>query len=113
MPIFEPHQFSILGVENLRLHYSATSRQWLRRYEGAVATVRRRFGERFVRMRRLYLAGSIAAFDTGWLQLFPIAFSRPDADGAPQTREHLYALDATTLNTVPLGMDHLLQEYRD
>ena len=33
------------------------------------------YDEAFVRMWRLYLAGSIAAFETGALQLFQVLFS--------------------------------------
>ncbi len=40
---------------------------------------------------RLYLAGSLAAFTTGWMQLFQVVFSRPLSNDVPETREHLYA----------------------
>src|SRR4030065_857475 len=33
MQIFEPFDFSILDVENLRLHYAMTLEHWLQRYE--------------------------------------------------------------------------------
>ncbi len=90
-PIFEPHRFSILDVENLRLHYSTTLRRWLERYEQSADKIERMFGTRFVRMWRLYLAGSVATFDTGWLQLFQIVFARPDNNEIAPTRDHLYA----------------------
>jgi cyclopropane-fatty-acyl-phospholipid synthase len=46
--------------------------------------------ERFVRAWRLYLAGSIAAFTTGSLQLFQVSFARPRHNGIAWTRTHLY-----------------------
>ena len=33
MQIFEPHNFSVLDVENLRLHYARTRAHWLERFE--------------------------------------------------------------------------------
>jgi cyclopropane-fatty-acyl-phospholipid synthase len=88
--ILEPWSFSVLDVENLRLHYARTLRHWLHRFEGAVEEVTRMFDEPFVRAWRLYLAGSEAAFATGWLQLFQVTFARPDKDDHPWTRAELY-----------------------
>ena len=91
MHIFEPWNLSILDVENLRLHYAQTLRHWLALYEGATDRVREMFDEKFVRMWRLYLAGSIAAFTTGTLQLFQVVFAPGESNDVPWTREHLYA----------------------
>lgn len=88
--IFEPRNFSILDVENLRLHYALTLEHWLERFEGNVSKVRDLFDERFVRAWRLYLVGSIAAFRLGDLQLFQVVFNRGDSNNVPMTREHLY-----------------------
>lgn len=88
--IFEPRNFSILDVENLRLHYALTLEHWLERFEGNVSKVRDLFDERFVRAWRLYLVGSIAAFRLGDLQLFQVVFNRGDSNKVPMTREHLY-----------------------
>ena len=89
--IFEPWDLSILDVENLRLHYAQTLRHWLALFEGASERVRSMFDERFVRMWRLYLAGSIAAFTTGSLQLFQVVFAPGESNDVPWTRKHLYA----------------------
>jgi cyclopropane-fatty-acyl-phospholipid synthase len=89
--IFEPHEFSLLDVENIRLHYAGTLRHWLSRYEQSIETVRGMYDERFVRMWRMYLAGSIAAFESGSLQLFQVVFARPMRNALPLTRAHLYA----------------------
>lgn len=82
----------MLDVENLRLHYALTLDHWLRRYERVTDEVRLMFDEAFVRMWRLYLAGSVAAFRTGSLQLFQIVFSRPGVNDLPWTRSHLYTV---------------------
>jgi cyclopropane-fatty-acyl-phospholipid synthase len=89
--IFEPHDFSVLDVENLRLHYAQTLRHWLELYEAATDRVREMFDDKFVRMWRLYLCGSIAAFTTGSLQLFQVLFAPRDNNDVPMTRDHLYA----------------------
>jgi cyclopropane-fatty-acyl-phospholipid synthase len=88
--IFEPWDLSILDVENLRLHYAQTLRHWLALFEGASERVRTMFDEKFVRMWRLYLAGSVAAFTTGSLQLFQIVFAPGESNDVPWTRAHLY-----------------------
>jgi cyclopropane-fatty-acyl-phospholipid synthase len=91
MQIFEPRDFSVLDVENLRLHYAQTLRHWLELFEAASGRVREMFDERFVRMWRMYLAGSIAGFTTGALQLFQVVFAPRDNNDVPMTREHLYS----------------------
>ena len=89
-PIFEPWDLSILDVENLRLHYAQTLRHWLVLYESAAARVREMFDEKFVRMWRLYLAGSVAGFTTGTLQLFQVVFAPGVSNDIPWTRAYMY-----------------------
>jgi cyclopropane-fatty-acyl-phospholipid synthase len=91
MRIFEPWDFSVLDVENLRLHYALTLRHWMQLYEAASDKVREMFDARFVRMWRLYLAGSIAAFTTGKLQLFQVVFAPGQNNDIPWTRADIYA----------------------
>ncbi len=90
MQIFEPSDLSVLDVENIRLHYAVTLRHWLERYEESVDTVRAMFDESLVRMWRLYLAGSIAAFESGELQLFQVVFTTQENNDVPLTREYMY-----------------------
>jgi cyclopropane-fatty-acyl-phospholipid synthase len=90
MDIFEPNQFSVLDVENLRLHYAKTLQHWLDRFERAEDKMTGRYDERFVRTWRLYLAGSIAAFLTGSLQLFQVLFTHSGNNRIPWTRAHIY-----------------------
>ncbi len=90
MRIFEGHEFSVLDVENIRLHYARTLAHWLERFEANADSVRGMYDERFVRTWRLYLAGSEASFLMGALQLFQIVFARPRDNGVPMTRAHLY-----------------------
>jgi cyclopropane-fatty-acyl-phospholipid synthase len=81
-----PHDFSVLDVENLRLHYAKTLEHWRRRYLAAIRDVERMFDPAFARAWDLYLAGSQAAFVTGSLQLFQIVFTRGANNAIPWTR---------------------------
>jgi cyclopropane-fatty-acyl-phospholipid synthase len=89
--ILEPGNFSVLDVENLRLHYARTLEHWRERFAAAESEVRARFGEPFCRSWRLYLAGSQGAFTTGWLQLFQILFAPSSGRTIHWTRADLYA----------------------
>jgi cyclopropane-fatty-acyl-phospholipid synthase len=88
--IFEPFRFSVLDVENIRLHYAYTLRHWLKRFDLNVDKVRVMFDEPFIRAWRLYLAGSIASFLSGELQLFQVVFNHHDDNHLPLTREYIY-----------------------
>ncbi len=90
MRIFEPSDLSILDVENLRLHYAQTLRHWLELFEQASGRIEQMFDAKFVRMWRMYLAGSIAGFTTGTLQLFQVLFATRQNNDVPMTRAHLY-----------------------
>jgi cyclopropane-fatty-acyl-phospholipid synthase len=91
MEIFEPFGLSVLDVENIRLHYAKTLRHWLERYESAVDAIRAKFDESLVRMWRMYLAGSTAAFETGTMQLFQVLFTTQENNQLPLTRDYMYA----------------------
>ena len=95
MEIFEPGDLSVTDIENLRLHYSKTLEQWLQRFEQDRDRVELMLDKSFVRAWRLYLAGSIAAFNTGNLQLFQVVFSHARNNELPWSRAHLYIEDAS------------------
>lgn len=90
MNIMEPVGFNVLDVENLRLHYARTLRDWLRLFEASAETVRTKFNDAFVRLWRLYLAGSIAAFESDELQLYQVVCTPARNNRIPMTRAHLY-----------------------
>jgi cyclopropane-fatty-acyl-phospholipid synthase len=88
--VFEPAGLSVLDVENLRLHYARTAGCWLAAFEQAREQVANMFDARFVRMWRMYLAGTQAAFLSGDLQLFQVLVAPGRSNEVPLTREHLY-----------------------
>ena len=90
MEVLEPWDFSVLDIENLRPHYAKTLENWLERFEKSAERVSEMFGPEFVRAWRLYLAGSVAGFRVGTLQLFQVVFARRACQQIPGTRAHLY-----------------------
>jgi len=88
--VLSPFAQSVLDVENLRLHYARTLAHWSRRFAAAGGPVSAAHGESFRRAWELYLAGSEAAFATGWLQLFQVTFAPSEAAPPYWTRANLY-----------------------
>jgi cyclopropane-fatty-acyl-phospholipid synthase len=91
--VLAPAGMSVVDVENLRLHYARTLSCWAERFAAARHEVRSQYGDEFARAWELYLAGSQAAFASGWMQLFQVVFAprgsappswtRPLPPGAP------------------------------
>ena len=90
MRVLEPRQYAVLDVENLRSHYALTLEHWLDRFEKAGPQVSEMYGAWFQRAWRLYLAGSVAAFRTGSLQLFQVLFAGSQCEPRYWTRAPLY-----------------------
>src|SRR5690606_19266494 len=90
--VLESRWLSVTDIENLRLHYALTLRDWLARFEDRADPVREMFDESFVRTWRLYLAGSEAAFTCGDMQLFQVVFGRPLDNSQPLTRRDVYGM---------------------
>ena len=90
MAVFEPHKFSIIDIENLRPHYARTCASWLENFEAVADKVADMYDEEFVRMWRLYLAGSSAGFQSGTLQLYQVLFTPGGNHNVPWTREYQY-----------------------
>ena len=91
MGILEDNDFAVQDIENLRLHYARTLECWLERFERASERIAAMYGDEFVRMWRLYLTGSCAAFRIGSLQLFQVLFTKAQNNQLPWTRAHMYA----------------------
>jgi cyclopropane-fatty-acyl-phospholipid synthase len=88
--ILGPAGMSVLDVENLRLHYARTLELWSAGFAAAGDQIRATYGEEFRRMWELYLAGSQAAFATGWMQLFQVVFTPRESAPPSWTRAELF-----------------------
>jgi len=90
MNVLQPHRYAVTDFENLRPHYARTLEHWLERFEQSGDQVSAMYDPWFQRAWRLYLAGSIAAFRTGTLQLFQISFAGAKSRLTSWTRAPLY-----------------------
>ena len=88
--IFADNRLSILDVENIRLHYAETLWHWLDRFERTADQTKGMFDEKFLRMWRLYLAGSFVAFEADRLQLYQVLFSPLKQNRIPRNRRYQY-----------------------
>jgi len=82
--------FSILDVENLRLHYAKTLEKWAENFEENLEKIRGMFDETFVRQWRLFLNSTAAGFKYGDSRLFQILVSKGLDNTLPVTRAHVY-----------------------
>lgn len=88
--ILSPAGMSVIDVDNLRLHYAQTLAHWHQRFVAAADAVETAYGDQFRRAWELYLAGSQAAFNTGWMQLFQVVFTPFESTPPYWTRSELY-----------------------
>jgi cyclopropane-fatty-acyl-phospholipid synthase len=111
MQIFEPNDLAVYDVENLRLHYSRTLEMWAQRFEQHKQEITEMMDEEFVKAWGLYLYGSIAAFNTGELQLFQVVFKHATSNNVPWSRHYIYDTEknktaaSKKLNVVPLDTE--------
>jgi len=89
MRIFEPFDFAVLDVENLRRHYALTAEHWLARYRKNRRAIAAHVSDETARAYELYLAGTVAAFRSATMCLYQVVFSRARNDAIPWTRAHL------------------------
>lgn len=90
MRIFEPLDFAVLDVENLRRHYALTGEHWLARYQKNRRAIAAQVSEATARAYELYLAAVVVAFRTASMCLYQVVFSRAQNDAIPWTRAALY-----------------------
>ena len=75
-------------IENLRLHYALTLREWYARVCAHRETIVAQYGERFFRMWIFYLAGATAAFESGGMCNYQIQYIR-NRRSLPITRDYM------------------------
>jgi cyclopropane-fatty-acyl-phospholipid synthase len=74
----ENEGFELRDVESLRRSYSATLRNWVANLERNADTARELAGEVRYRTWRLYMAGSVKAFDTGGISVYQLLCTDPE-----------------------------------
>ncbi|QWK19788.1 MAG: class I SAM-dependent methyltransferase [Hydrogenobacter thermophilus] len=68
--------FNLIDIDDWRLHYYRTLREWRKRFYQHAREVVQKHGEEFFRMWELYLVSSAVSFLTGSNHLFQILFSK-------------------------------------
>ncbi|ADO45234.1 Cyclopropane-fatty-acyl-phospholipid synthase [Hydrogenobacter thermophilus TK-6] len=68
--------FNLIDIDDWRLHYYRTLREWRKRFYQHTRDVVQKHGEEFFRMWELYLVSSAVSFLTGSNHLFQILFSK-------------------------------------
>jgi cyclopropane-fatty-acyl-phospholipid synthase len=84
------YNFHLLHAESLRLHYAQTLDRWYGNFQKNIPAVRKKFGDRFVRMWSLYLIGCAASFRSTGLNVYQLVFSKGLNNDLPITLDHLY-----------------------
>ncbi|WP_174523925.1 SAM-dependent methyltransferase [Novosphingobium naphthalenivorans] len=85
-------------VENLRLHYALTLREWYKRCVANRDAITALYDERFYRMWTFYLAGATAAFESGSMCNYQIQFAR-NRHALPITRGYMPQREAQFLQS--------------
>jgi cyclopropane-fatty-acyl-phospholipid synthase len=74
--------FELRDAESLRGSYAATLRHWVANLESNAAAAVDLIGERIYRIWRLYMAGSVPAFENAHLSVFQLLLAGPDRSWA-------------------------------
>jgi cyclopropane-fatty-acyl-phospholipid synthase len=80
-------------IENLRLHYAYTLREWLKRASANRAKIEALYDARFFRMWEFYLAGGIVMFESGAACNYQVQYVR-DRRALPITRDYMAEAEA-------------------
>jgi cyclopropane-fatty-acyl-phospholipid synthase len=84
--------FEVRDAEALRTSYGLTLRRWVSNLEANHDAARRVAGETVYRIWRLYMAGSVLAFEKGALSVYQLVLHSPDRAWT-YGRRHLLAAD--------------------
>ncbi|WP_324743360.1 cyclopropane-fatty-acyl-phospholipid synthase family protein [Tsuneonella sp. CC-YZS046] len=84
----EKHRLIATDVENLRLHYAFTLREWYARCLAHRREIEAMYDERFFRLWIFYLAGATAAFESGGMCNYQIQYAR-DRRALPLSRDYM------------------------
>jgi cyclopropane-fatty-acyl-phospholipid synthase len=84
-------------IENLRIHYAKTLREWYVRVRQIKDAVIAQYDEKFYRMWIFYLSGATAAFESGGMCNYQIQFVR-NRHNIPITRDYIARTEAEYLS---------------
>jgi len=90
IPALEKKLFTIIDIDNLRLHYARTLHFWRENFERNIDKVRKMFDERFIRMWRVYLSGAMTSFSDGPMTLSQILIAKGRLNNVRLNRRAFY-----------------------
>ena len=96
MAAIEKENLYTTDVEVWRLHYAETLQHWHERFMVNIDRVREIYDERFCRMWRFYLVGSVLTFRYNHQCVFQFQVARRQ-EAVPITRDYLYGANAPSL----------------
>jgi cyclopropane-fatty-acyl-phospholipid synthase len=98
----EKHRLIATDVENLRLHYAFTLREWYARCLAHRREIEAMYDERFFRMWIFYLAGATAAFESGGMCNYQIQYAR-DRRALPLSRDYMQQAERLLMTSGTAG----------
>lgn len=81
--------FNLIDIDDWRIHYYLTLKEWLRRFYKAKDWILEKYGEEFFRMWELYLVASAVSFRIGSNHLFQFLLSKGVVNSYPIMRRYL------------------------
>lgn len=84
------YDFHLLHAESLRMHYARTLDNWYQNFSNHLPEVKAKFGDRFIRMWRLYLLSNAANFRSSGLDLYQLLFTKGLNNDLPLTLDSIY-----------------------
>ncbi|WPM32949.1 class I SAM-dependent methyltransferase [Hydrogenobacter sp. T-2] len=81
--------FNLIDIDNWRLHYYLTLKEWKKRFLTVRDWVVKRYGEEFYRMWELYLTSSAVSFYRGSNHLFQFLLSKGVINTYPVMRRYI------------------------
>ncbi len=90
MALYPEFDFHVVHMESLRRHYAMTLHHWYENFKRCEDSVKKEYGEEFVRMWGLYLQGCEAAFETGHIDVFQTLLTKGVNNDIAMTGDHIY-----------------------
>ena len=91
---FEGMDFCLIDIDDWRLHYYRTLKEWRKRFWENVDKILEMYGEEFVRMWDLYLVSSAVSFYTGSNHLFQFLLSKGVKNDYPVMKRSILGVPA-------------------
>jgi cyclopropane-fatty-acyl-phospholipid synthase len=93
---FSHTDFCLIDIDDWRIHYYKTLKEWRRRFRSHIDEIREKYGDVFVRMWDLYLTSSAVSFFIGSNHLFQFLLSKGVKNDYPVMKREFLGSPALT-----------------